>query len=98
MEEEPRLPGGFPGPFPRDGAPLLFLEMGTTRLIPWCSELVRVRTGVDLSAAEVVFGVPGLIPVGGALEEGGFLDSLEEVTDFDFLLVEGAASVFSLAV
>lgn len=60
-------------------APLLFLEMDTTRLSSWFSELVRVRTGRDL------FGSEGLVPVGRVLEVGRFLvDDLEEVSDSAF--------------
>lgn len=85
--EEPRwLPGGFSERLPRDGAPRLVLEMGTTRLMPWFSELVRVRTGLHLLAAEFAFGVAGFIPAGRLLEVGRFLvDGLDEVA---FPLVE----------
>lgn len=56
---EPRLmEGGFSGRLPRDGAPRLGLEMGTTRLRPCCSESVRVRT--DRPAGEELLGVDGL--------------------------------------
>lgn len=70
VPEEPRwLPG----------APLLFLEMDTTRLSSWFSELVRVRTGRGL------FGSEGFVPVGRVLEVGRFLvDDLEEVSDSAF--------------
>lgn len=93
------MPGGFSGRLPCDGAPWLVLEMGTTRLMPWFSELVRVRTGLDLLVAEAVFGVVGFIPVGRVLEVGRFLlDGLDEVTNSAFPFVEEAASVFSLVV
>lgn len=64
LEEPWWLPGGFSGRLPCDGAPRLVLEMGTTRLMPWFSELVRVRTGLDLLTAEAVFGVAGFLQVG----------------------------------
>ena len=54
--EDPRWwPRGFSGQLPGDGAPRIFREMGTTRLMPWFSEVVRVRTGLDLLVVELVF-------------------------------------------
>lgn len=98
--DEPRwLPGGFSERLTRDGAPRLVLEMGTTRLIPWFSVLVRVRTGLPLSAAEVVFEAAGFIPAGRVLEVGRLLvDGLDEVAGSAFPLVEEAVSAFSLVV
>lgn len=92
--EEPRwLPGGFSGHLASDEAPRLFLEMGTTRLMSWFSELVRVRTGWDL------FGFAGFIPAGRVLEVGRFLvDDLEEVTDSALPFMEEDAAVISLVV
>lgn len=98
--EGPRwLPGGFSERLPRDGVPRLVLEMGTTRLMPWFSELVRVRTGLTLLAVEAAVVIAGLIPGGRVLEVGRFLvDGLDEGISSTFLLVEEAASLFSLVV
>lgn len=98
--EGPRwLPGGFSGRLPRDGAPRLVLEMGTTRLMPWFSELVRVRTGLTLLAVEPAFVIAGLSPGGRVLEVGMFLvDGLDDGIGSTFFLVEEAASLFSLVV
>lgn len=92
-------PGGFSGRLPRVGAPRVVREMGTTRLMPWFSELVRVRTGLDLLVLEVVFGVTlAFTPAGRIFEVGAFLvDGLDEVAGSAFSLVK-AASVFSLVV
>lgn len=98
--EDPRtFPGGFSGRFPRDGAPLLALEMGTTRLMPWFSELVRVRTGLLLLVAEEAFGVAVFVPAGRVFEVGRLLvDGLDEGPGSAFLLLDEAVSVFPLAV
>lgn len=73
--------------------------MGTTRLMPWFSEFVRVRTGLLLLAAEAVFVFVdvGLIPAGRVLEVGRFLAD-DEVTGLTFSSVEEASPVFSLVV
>lgn len=90
--EEPRWwPGGFSGRLTKEEAPRLILEIGTTRLMPWFSELVRVRTGLHLLPVVAA----GFIPGGRVLEVGRFFeDDLDEFSAFP--LVEEAASVFSL--
>lgn len=73
--EAPRwVPGGFSEP--------LGLEMGTTRLMSRFSELVRVRTGLDVLVA-------GLAPAGRVLVVGGFL--VDGLGDSTFSLVGEAA-------
>lgn len=67
-------PEGLSGCFPRDGTPRFVLEIGTTRLMPWFSELLRVRTGLFLVATKLVLCVAGFIPAGRVLEVGRFLD------------------------
>lgn len=97
--ETVRLAGSFSGRLPRDGATRLVLEMGTTRLMPWFSELLSVRTGLHLLAAAAAAAFAGFIPAGRVLEVGRFLvDDLDEVAGSAFPLVEEAVSVFSLVV
>lgn len=85
LEEPLWLPGGFSACLPRVRAPRLVLEMGTTRLMSWFSEFVRVRTGLYLLVADTMFGVAGFIPAGRVLEAGGFLvDGLDKVTSCAF--------------
>lgn len=63
--EDPRwFLGGLSGCVHEDKVPLVGLEMFTTRLMPWFSEVVRVRTGLDLL---------GLVTEGRVLEVGSFL-------------------------
>lgn len=88
MVGPPGAAGGFSGRFPRDGAPRLVLEMGTTRLMPWFSVSVRVRTGFCLLAAA------GFIESGRVLEVGRVL--VGDLDESAFPFVEEAASVIRL--
>lgn len=99
VPEDPRRGPGFSGHSPGVGATRFFREIGTTRLMPWFSELVRVRTGLGLLAGEAVFGVVlGFIPAARVFEVGVFLaDRLEEAAGFAFSMVD-ADSVFSLVI
>lgn len=75
----------------------LVLDIGTTRLMSWFSELVRVRTDLDPPDGETVFGLTGFFPAVRTLEVGKLLlGSLDEVAGSAFTLVEEAAFVFLL--
>lgn len=78
--EEPRWsPRGFSRCFTCGLAPLLDLEIGTTRRMPWFSELVRVRTALGLFPTEAEFAAFG--PVCCVLEVGDSFIVLAEAND-----------------